>query len=75
MSLDGNSTHATHNKLLDIKLLDIVACPICKGKVIYNKTLNELWCRGDRLAYPINQGIPALIESEARHLTLEEIES
>lgn len=58
---------------LDIKLLDIIACPVCKGKLHYNKPSNELICRFDRLAYPLEEGIPVLLENRARHLALEEL--
>ncbi len=60
---------------LDHKLLDIIACPICKGKLSYDKAKSELICRADRLAYPIEDDIPVLLESRARTLTLEELPS
>ncbi len=60
---------------LDHKLLDIIACPICKGKLSYDKAKGELICRADRLAYPIEDDIPVLLESRARTLTLEELPS
>ena len=49
----------------DIKLLEIVACPICKGKLDYDKAKQELICKADRLAYAINDGIPVLLENKA----------
>ncbi|MEI6860377.1 MAG: Trm112 family protein [Shewanella sp.] len=49
----------------DIKLLEIVACPICKGKLDYNKAKQQLICKADRLAYTINDGIPVLLENMA----------
>ncbi|ALP41667.1 MULTISPECIES: Trm112 family protein [Aeromonas] len=58
---------------LDPKLLDIVACPLCKGKLNYDKSKQELVCRFDRLAYPLEEGIPVLLENRARHLSLEEL--
>lgn len=61
--------------MLDQNLLDILACPICKGKLVYRKDQNELICRADRLAFPIRSGIPIMLESEARDLKLEDIES
>ncbi|MGL4206401.1 MAG: Trm112 family protein [Aeromonadaceae bacterium] len=60
---------------LDHKLLDIVACPVCKGKLHYDKDKGELLCRADRLAYPIEDDIPVLLESRARTLTQEELPS
>ncbi|TLU67620.1 Trm112 family protein [Thalassotalea litorea] len=56
----------------DIKLIDILACPICKGKLAYNKEPQELICKFDRLAYPIEKDIPVLLENQARKLTSEE---
>lgn len=58
---------------LESKVLDIIACPCCKGKLIYDRTLNELVCRFDRLAFPIEDSIPVLIEDCARRLTNEEL--
>ena len=60
---------------LDYKLLEIVACPVCKGKLNYDKEKAELVCRADRLAYPIQDDIPVLLESRARTLSLEELPS
>ena len=59
----------------DHKLLEIVACPVCKGKLNYDKEKGELVCRADRLAYPILENIPVLLESRARHLSLDELPS
>ena len=53
---------------LDTKLLDILACPICKGPLQYAKIQQVLVCRADRLAYPIRDGIPVMLEDEARQL-------
>ncbi|MDP5255104.1 MULTISPECIES: Trm112 family protein [unclassified Vibrio] len=58
---------------MDHRLLEIVACPICKGKLVYDKEQQELICRFDRLAYPIKEGIPVLLENEARHISMEEV--
>ena len=59
----------------DHKLLEIVACPVCKGKLNYDTEKGELVCRADRLAYPILEDIPVLLESRARHLSLDELPS
>ncbi|MDC0602658.1 Trm112 family protein [Aliiglaciecola sp.] len=59
----------------DKKLLDILACPICKGKVQYQQSTSEIICRFDRLAFPIKDNIPVMLENEARELTLEDLES
>lgn len=56
----------------DKKLMEILACPICKGKLALNQEKKELVCNFDRLAYPIEQDIPVLLESEARRITLDE---
>ena len=55
---------------MDKKLLDILVCPLCRGKLILNK--NELICKFDRLAFPIRDGIPVMLEEEARPISLEE---
>jgi tetraacyldisaccharide 4'-kinase len=57
---------------MDKRLLDILVCPICKGKLIYQKSANELICRVDRLAFPIRDDIPVMLEDEARELGPEE---
>lgn len=49
----------------DKKLLEIVACPVCKGKLDYDKVKQQLICKADHLAYPINDGIPVLLENKA----------
>ena len=51
---------------MDKKLLDILACPICKGELKYDRENNELICEKDHLAYPIRDDIPVMLESEAR---------
>jgi uncharacterized protein YbaR (Trm112 family) len=53
---------------VDKKLLDILACPICKGPLIYDQQTQELICKVDRLAYPIRDDIPVMLEEEARRL-------
>jgi uncharacterized protein YbaR (Trm112 family) len=53
---------------MDAKLLDILACPLCKGPLQYAKQQQLLICRADRLAYPIRDGIPVMLEDEARVL-------
>ncbi|MBP9722948.1 MAG: Trm112 family protein [Gammaproteobacteria bacterium] len=54
--------------MLDKKLLAILVCPICKAKLEYNKDSNELICVNDKLAFPIRDGIPIMLEEEARVL-------
>ena len=55
----------------DTKLMEILACPVCKGKLDYNKEQQELICKFDKLAYAIDKDIPVLLESEARHLSVD----
>ena len=57
---------------MDKKLLDILACPVCKGPLVYNKDAAELICKADRLAYPVRDDIPVMLEDEARQLAPEE---
>jgi len=57
---------------MDKRLLEILRCPVCKGELHYDKAADELICRVDRLAYPIRDGIPVMLEEEARHLPAEE---
>lgn len=59
---------------MDAKLLDILVCPLCKAPLIYRKTEQELICKADRLAYPIQDDIPVMLADEARALSVEEIE-
>jgi uncharacterized protein YbaR (Trm112 family) len=58
---------------MDAKLLQILVCPVTKGPLIYNKASNELISKSAGLAYPIKDGIPVMLEDEARKLTDDEI--
>lgn len=60
---------------MDNKLLEILACPICKSSLIYDKDKQELICKADKLAFPIRDGIPVMLEDEARELSFEEAEA
>jgi uncharacterized protein YbaR (Trm112 family) len=53
---------------MDSRLIDILACPLCKASVKYHKDQQVLVCRADRLAYPVRDGVPIMLEEEARHL-------
>lgn len=53
---------------MDTRLLDVLVCPLCKGPLKYDKEAQELLCQGDRLAYPIRDGIPVMWAEEARDL-------
>jgi uncharacterized protein YbaR (Trm112 family) len=57
---------------MDAKLLEILVCPICKGPLVFDKSAQELICKADRLAFPIKDGIPVMLESEARELAANE---
>ncbi len=60
---------------MDKKLLDILACPICKSTLLYKKDEQELICKADRLAFPIRDDIPVMLEDEARELSNDEIDA
>lgn len=57
---------------MDGKLLEILACPLCKGPLALKKVPDELVCKPCRLAYPVRDGIPVMLEDEARKLPPEE---
>ncbi len=58
---------------MDKKLLEILVCPLCKGPLLYQKEAQELICKTDRLAYPIRDQIPVMLEQEARVLASGEL--
>ena len=60
---------------MDSKLLEILICPVTKGPLVYDKDKQELISKSARLAYPIRDGIPVMLEEEARKLTPEEWEA
>jgi uncharacterized protein YbaR (Trm112 family) len=60
---------------VDARLLEILVCPLCKGALVYRKAEQELVCKADRLGYPVRDGIPVMLEEDARKLDpLEEVE-
>ncbi len=61
--------------MIDKKLLDILACPLCKSPLIYDKSKQELICKADRIAFPIHDDIPVMLEDEARELSNDEIDA
>lgn len=67
-----SATRLLKENRVDKHLLDLLVCPLCKGKLLLKN--QELICRFDRLAYPIRDGIPVMLEQEARELSLEEKE-
>jgi uncharacterized protein YbaR (Trm112 family) len=58
--------------MLDKKLLDILACPVCKGPLVFDRENQELICKADRLAYPVRDDIPVMLEEEARKIPAEQ---
>ncbi|MDD3484757.1 Trm112 family protein [Azovibrio restrictus] len=58
---------------MDARLLDILVCPLCKGELIYKKVEQELVCKPCKLAYPIRDDIPVMLEEEARLLKEDEL--
>ncbi|GAW84834.1 conserved hypothetical protein [Bathymodiolus platifrons methanotrophic gill symbiont] len=59
---------------MDNKLLEILACPVCKSPLVYDKQAQELICNADRLAFPVRDDIPVMLEDEARALSSEEVD-
>jgi len=57
---------------VDPKLLEILVCPICKGPLLYRRAADELVCKADRLGFPVRDGIPVMLEEDARKLPPEE---
>ena len=60
---------------MDARLLEILVCPLCKGPLIYLKDKQELVCKGDRLAFPVRDGIPVMLDEEARTMSAEEVDA
>ena len=58
--------------MLDPKLLNILVCPVSKAPLIYNEETQELMCKASGLAYPVRDGIPVMLEEEARAMTVDE---
>lgn len=60
---------------MDRRLLEILVCPLCKGPLVYRRAEQELICLADRLAFPVRDGIPVMLEDEARSLASDEAEA
>jgi uncharacterized protein YbaR (Trm112 family) len=58
--------------MINKKLLALLVCPLCKGPLHYAKAQQELICKAERLAFPIQEGIPVMLENAARPLTVDE---
>jgi len=63
----------SYHRSMDSKLLELLVCPVTKGPLTWNADRQELWSRSARLAYPVRDGIPVLLENEARVLTDDEL--
>ena len=61
--------------MLDKKLLEILACPICKGELRFDSSAKELVCEADKLAFPVRDGVPVMLTAEARAMSSDELES
>ncbi len=59
---------------MDKRLLDILVCPVTKGPLTWHPDVQELWCKASRLAYPVRDGIPVMLEEEARPLRDDELQ-
>ena len=57
---------------MDPKLLEILVCPVCKGPLVHRREARELVCKADRLAFPVRNDIPVMLEDEARTLRVDE---
>ncbi len=57
---------------MDARLLDILACPLCKGPLAWHPGEAVLVCRADRLAFPVKDGVPVMLEEEARSLVADD---
>ena len=58
---------------MDKKLLEVLACPVSHAGLEYDAEKNELICRVSKLAYPVREGIPVLLETEARELSSDDM--
>jgi uncharacterized protein YbaR (Trm112 family) len=58
---------------MDSRLLEILVCPVTKAPLVWDAQKQELQCRASRLAYPVRDGVPVMIEEEARTLSDEEV--
>jgi len=68
------SSTASKGNSVDAKLLEILVCPVTKGPLVYDRQRQELISKSARLAYPIRDGIPVMLEEEARKLEPSEYE-
>lgn len=59
---------------MDERLLEILVCPVCKGPLRWQRGAAELVCRADRLAFPVRDGVPVMIEDDARQVPAQELD-
>lgn len=59
--------------MIDSVLLDLLVCPVCKGALVWKEKQQELVCLESKLAYPVKDGLPVMLESEARKLDEQEL--
>jgi len=71
-ALSGVQRLSVEIAMIDKKLLSILVCPVSKAPVEYDEEKDELVCKASGLAYPVRDGIPVMLESEARQLTADE---
>ena len=71
----NRSRQESYDSGMDTKLLELLVCPVTKGSLEYNRERQELISRSARLAYPVREGIPVLLENEARTLSDAELEA
>lgn len=68
----GRSLNGIVTRMMDRKLLDLLVCPVSKAPLQYDEAKQELVCKASGLAYPIRDGIPVMLETEARVLSADE---
>lgn len=54
---------------MDKRILDVLVCPICKSSLHYDESAQELICKADRLAFPVRDGVPIMLQDEAREIS------
>ncbi len=69
----SNPCFLNYHHVMDTKLLELLVCPVTKGPLSYNREKQELVSRSARLAYPVKDGLPVMLEAQARPLSDEEL--
>jgi uncharacterized protein YbaR (Trm112 family) len=73
MHVSRRDSPQSYHLCMDTRLLELLVCPVTKGPLEYDREKQELISRSARLAYPVRDGIPVLLENEARTLTDDEL--